>query len=109
MDTKFWDSLASRSSGEPPRPPAWPLAEFQIHVLGPAHGDVPKVSFPVSCQGLPTRAAARAGGSGACRGWPRDLQCGIWSVQKQDFLWAFEWVSSLVTELSPEWEEARSL
>lgn len=40
-------------------------------------------------------------------GWPGDLQCEICSVPKQDLLWA-DWVSSLVTDLSPEREEVRT-
>lgn len=92
----------------PPLPRLW--AEFHICVAETAHRGVLKVHFPVSCPGLPIRAAARAGGQEEAvlaMGWPRDLPCGIWSFRKQDVLWA-EWVSSVETDLTPEREEARN-
>lgn len=58
--------------GSSPSPQHGPWAEFQIHLLGPAHVGLLKVPFPASLglyQALPARALAEAGGSGACSGW----------------------------------------
>lgn len=106
MDTKFKGNLTSRSSGEQAPPHTshhQPWTECQIHLAGPAHVGVLKVTFPESRPVLPPGLQQGQEEVVLAVGWPGDLQCEICSVPKQDLLWA-DWVSSLVTDLSPERE-----